>query len=97
MPVLAPHVKNNPNISDISGKGEISGTVAAPDPRVTQPVSAVLAAEFPAVPRLTVERCVADVWACAEHLGVEVTPAIIERIAREHLLAMINSAPPSRR
>ncbi|WP_239161672.1 hypothetical protein [Acrocarpospora phusangensis] len=64
---------------------------------MTQPVNAVLAAEFPAVPRPAVERCVADVWACAEHLGVEVTPAIIERIAREHLLAMINSAPPSSR
>ncbi|GES02294.1 hypothetical protein Acor_43600 [Acrocarpospora corrugata] len=94
MPVLATRSPNNHNIPDKTG---ISGITVGPDPRLTQPVSAVLAAEFAAVPGPTVERCVADVWACAEHLGVAVTPAIIERIAREHLLAMINSAPPSSR
>jgi hypothetical protein len=97
MPVLAPRSPNNPGVPDISGKTDISGVAGGPEQRLTQPVSAVLAAEFTAVPHPAVERCVADVLACAEHLGVEVTPAIIERIAREHLLAMINSAPPSSR
>ncbi|GAA1007064.1 hypothetical protein Aple_067630 [Acrocarpospora pleiomorpha] len=97
MPVLAPHSPNNPSSPDIPGKTDISGVSGGSGQQLTQPVSAVLAAEFTAVPRPTVERCVADVLACAEHLGVEVTTAIIERIAREHLLAMINSAPPSSR
>ncbi|MEV4896909.1 hypothetical protein ACIBHY_43035 [Nonomuraea sp. NPDC050547] len=44
----------------------------------------------------TIDRCVADVCACAEHLGIEATPQIVERIAREHLLAIVNSAPPPR-
>lgn len=61
-----------------------------------KPVSAHLAAEFLTVPLDTVDRCVADVWACAEHLGVEATPEVIERVAREHLLALVNSAPPPR-
>jgi hypothetical protein len=71
------------------------------DTEVREPVSAHLAAEFLTMPVDTIERCVADVWACAAHLGVDATPAIVERVAREHLLAMVNStpgsAPPSRR
>ena len=63
---------------------------------VREPVLAHLAAEFGSVPVHTINRCVDDVWACAEHLGIEVTPEIVSRIAREHLLAMINSAPPGR-
>ncbi|MEV8632245.1 hypothetical protein AB0395_11380 [Streptosporangium sp. NPDC051023] len=59
-------------------------------------VSADLAAEFRTVPPSTVDRCVADAWACAEHLGVEATPEVVERVAREHLLALVNSAPPPR-
>ncbi|ACZ89787.1 hypothetical protein [Streptosporangium roseum] len=60
------------------------------------PVSARLAAEFLTVPLGTVARCVADVRACAEHLRVDATPEVIERVAREHLLALVNSAPPPR-
>jgi hypothetical protein len=60
------------------------------------PVSARLTAEFLTVPLGTVARCVADVRACAEHLGVDATPEVIERVAREHLLALVNSAPPPR-
>ncbi|MBG0830597.1 hypothetical protein HS041_22805 [Planomonospora sp. ID67723] len=61
-----------------------------------EPVCARLAAEFLTVPLETVDRCVADVRACTEHLGVEATPEVIERVAREHLLAIVNSAPPPR-
>ncbi|MFC4061124.1 hypothetical protein ACFOWE_22720 [Planomonospora corallina] len=61
-----------------------------------EPVSRRLAAEFLTVPPGTVDRCVADVCACTEHLGVEVTAEVVERVAREHLLAIVNSAPPPR-
>ncbi|WP_326824414.1 hypothetical protein OHA77_32300 [Streptosporangium sp. NBC_01639] len=59
-------------------------------------VNSALTAEFVTVPLDTVARCVADVRACAEHLGVDATPEIVERVAREHLLALVNSAPPPR-
>ncbi|GAA3440963.1 hypothetical protein [Planomonospora venezuelensis] len=68
-----------------------TGTTTLPEP-----VSTRLAAEFLTVPLDTVDRCVADVRACTEHLGVEATPEVIERVAREHLLAIVNSAPPPR-
>jgi hypothetical protein len=61
-----------------------------------RPVISRLAAEFLTVPIATVDRCVADVWACTAHLGLDPTPDIVERVAREHLLALVNSAPPSR-
>jgi hypothetical protein len=64
---------------------------------IVEPIIASLGAEFLTVPDEVVDRCVADVWACAEHLGVDVTPALVERIARERLLAKVNSSPPSRR
>ncbi|RAY10837.1 hypothetical protein DPM19_33275 [Actinomadura craniellae] len=56
-----------------------------------------LAAEFVPIPPATVERCVADVEACVTHLGLDPTPEIIERVAREHLTGMIKSRPPSGR
>ncbi|GII91758.1 hypothetical protein [Sinosporangium siamense] len=59
-------------------------------------VSARLSAEFLTIPGATVARYVMDVSACARHLGVRATPDVIERIAREHLLALVNSAPPPR-
>ncbi|GAA3010295.1 hypothetical protein [Streptosporangium longisporum] len=61
-----------------------------------EPVTSHLAAEFLTVPAVTIGRCVADVRACAEHLGIEATPEVVERVAREHLLALVNSAPPPR-
>ncbi|GAA0850285.1 MULTISPECIES: hypothetical protein [Streptosporangium] len=61
-----------------------------------EPVTSHLAAEFLTVPVETVGRCVAEVCACAEHLGIEATPEVVERVAREHLLALVNSAPPPR-
>ncbi|MFB9252301.1 hypothetical protein ACFFWE_29050 [Sphaerisporangium melleum] len=56
-------------------------------------VSARLQDEFLDVPVEVVDRCVEDVQACAAHLGVDVTTAVVERIAREHLLARATSAP----
>lgn len=61
-----------------------------------EPVSLRLAEEFLTVPVDTIDRCVADVCACADHLGIDLTADIVERIAREHLLAIVNSAPPPR-
>ncbi|GLU48043.1 hypothetical protein [Nocardiopsis ansamitocini] len=60
-----------------------------------QRVTARLHTEFQVLPQRSVERCVADTWRCAEHLGFEATPALVERIAREHLRALIKSEPPS--
>ncbi|WP_017612556.1 hypothetical protein [Nocardiopsis salina] len=59
-------------------------------------ISARLHDEFSALSHRRVERCVSDTWKCAEHLGVPVTPDLVERVAREHLEAMVNSVPPSR-
>ncbi|MFC5750258.1 hypothetical protein [Actinomadura rugatobispora] len=60
-------------------------------------LSGRLAAEFATVTPDTVERCVADVQACVAHLGLEPTPALVERMAREHLVGMVKSEPPSGR
>ncbi|WP_250563144.1 hypothetical protein [Sphaerisporangium fuscum] len=56
-------------------------------------VSARLSDEFLTVPVEIVDRCVEDVRARAAHLGVEVSAAAVERLAREHLLALATSAP----
>ncbi|GII65014.1 hypothetical protein Skr01_50990 [Sphaerisporangium krabiense] len=56
-------------------------------------VSERLSGEFATVRTETVERCVEDVWACAAHLGLEVSAPAVERIAREHLRALAASAP----
>jgi hypothetical protein len=63
---------------------------------IREPVSLRLASEFLTVPVDTIDRCVNDVCACTRHLGIEATPDVVERIAREHLLALVNSAPPPR-
>jgi hypothetical protein len=54
-----------------------------------------LADEFMILPTDVVERCIADVCVCVEHLGVDPLPALVERIAREHLVGMVKSRPPS--
>jgi len=59
------------------------------------PVSLHLASEFLSLPIDTIDRCVGNVLSCTEHIGIEATPDMIERMAREHLLALVNSAPPS--
>ncbi|GAB2496484.1 hypothetical protein [Nocardiopsis aegyptia] len=58
-------------------------------------ISARLHDEFSGLPRRRVERCVSDTWNCIEHLGITVTPDLVERVAREHLEALVNSVPPS--
>ncbi|WP_047869578.1 hypothetical protein [Nocardiopsis sp. RV163] len=58
-------------------------------------ISARLHDEFSALSHRCVERCVSDTWNCVEHLGITVTPHLVERVAREHLEAMVNSVPPS--
>ncbi len=60
-------------------------------------VTSRLSGEFGALPRYRVERCVGDVCACARHLGFDVTPTLVEKVARERLLAMVKSEPPSGR
>jgi len=44
-----------------------------------------------------VDRCVTDTRACVAHLGIDPTPELVERIAREHLTGMVKSEPPSGR
>ncbi|GLZ14272.1 hypothetical protein Acsp04_45070 [Actinomadura sp. NBRC 104425] len=56
-----------------------------------------LAAEFTGFSPATVARCVADVQACLTHLGLDATPELVERMAREHLVGMVKSRPPSGR
>ncbi|KUP96755.1 hypothetical protein [Thermobifida cellulosilytica] len=62
-------------------------------PSAVQQVTARLRSEFQILPQRSVERCVADVWRRAEHLGFRATPRLVERVAREHLRAMVNSTP----
>ncbi|MGI8329674.1 hypothetical protein ACRYCC_06890 [Actinomadura scrupuli] len=50
-----------------------------------------LAGEFPAVDRQIVDRQVRDTWNCALHLGADVTPDLVEELAREHLIALDGS------
>lgn len=88
--------------------GNSTGRPAAAGPEPGQPAGRVpgttcepivgrLLTEFVSLPRGTVERCVGDVWACAEHLGLAVTPVQVERVAREHLVGVVMSEPPSGR
>lgn len=55
-----------------------------------------LSAEFVVLPVDTIERCVTDVGICALHLGLDATPQLVEGMARERLLGMVKSEPPSR-
>jgi hypothetical protein len=61
----------------------------------SQSMTRRLADEFVLLSAEAVERCVADVCVCVEHLGVDATPALVEKIAREHLVGMVKSRPPS--
>ncbi|HUK71937.1 MAG TPA: hypothetical protein VLW50_24755 [Streptosporangiaceae bacterium] len=69
--------------------------VRGTDLAASETVTTRLTAEFPALPATTVERCVTDTWMCADHLGLAVTAGLVERVARERLLGLVNSVPPS--
>ena len=56
-----------------------------------------LCREFPDLAPEAVERCVQDVGRRGRHLGVDLTPRHVETIAREHLVSMVKSEPPSAR
>ena len=63
----------------------------------TETVEQRLRHEFRDLAPEAVRRCVADVNACVIHLGMEAAPALVEAIAREHLVGMVKSDPPSGR
>ena len=56
-----------------------------------------LVGEFPILPAATVRRQVEDARVCVRQLGLEATPWLIERVAREHLTHLVRSRPPSGR
>lgn len=62
-------------------------------PAAMRQVTARLHTEFRVLPQRSVERCVTDTWRCAEQLGFKATPGLVERVAREHLRALVKSAP----
>ncbi|MEU8039787.1 hypothetical protein [Streptosporangium sp. NPDC049078] len=100
MPVLATRL-GGPSVTTLAASpaspaSPASSASSVPEAALHEPVTSHLAAEFPTISLDTVDRCVAEVRACAEHLGIEPTAEIVERVAREHLLALVNSAPPSR-
>jgi hypothetical protein len=59
------------------------------------PIVRRLHCDFAVLPVEVVERCVGDVWLRARHLGIDVSPRLVENIAREQLLCRIKSEPPS--
>lgn len=61
------------------------------------PMVGRLCRDFAGLSPDAVERCVSDVRLCARHLGVDLTPELVEAVAREHLVSMIKSEPPSGR
>lgn len=86
---MMPRVTGRPADSGGRTSGAYSGTY--------EPIVGRLLNEFVGLPHSTVERCVVDVWACVEHLGLAVTPHQVERVAREHLMGVVKSEPPSGR
>jgi hypothetical protein len=65
--------------------------------QVPSPMVRRLCRDFAELPPETVERCVADVRLRGRHLGVDLTPQLVELVAREHLVSMVKSEPPSAR
>lgn len=56
-----------------------------------------LVGEFPVLPAAAVRRQVEDARVCVRQLGLEATPWLVERVAREHLTHFVRSRPPSGR
>jgi hypothetical protein len=71
--------------------------LASPERSDSPSTSGRLRHEFAALSPDQVDRCVTDTRACVAHLGIDPTPALVERIAREHLTGMVKSEPPSHR
>ena len=64
---------------------------------VPAPMLTRLCRDFAGLSPDTVRRCVEDVWLRGRHLGVDLSPRTVELVAREHLLSMVKSEPPSAR
>lgn len=54
-----------------------------------------LESEFGRLSATDVRRCVDEVRARMVHLGVDATPELVERMAREQLTGLVKSEPPS--
>jgi hypothetical protein len=71
---------------------QLGWRVEIPTPMVRR-----LCRDFAALSPDAVERCVSDVWLRGRHLGLDLTPGLVERVAREHLVCRVKSEPPSAR
>lgn len=49
---------------------------------------------FLSLPPTTLHRCVDDLWAVCEHLGVRPTADLVERLAADRLTGIVLGAPP---
>ncbi len=56
-----------------------------------------LCGDFTALSPQAVARCVRDVRRRGRHLGLDLSPGLVELVAREHLQSMVKSEPPSAR
>jgi hypothetical protein len=79
------------------GMGAQAQRVLRTDSATGDTVTSRLTTEFPALAFATIVRCVTDTAVCAQHLGLTVTDGLVEMLAREHLLGLMNSVPPSGR
>jgi hypothetical protein len=64
---------------------------------VPSPMVRRLCRDFAELSPETVERCLEDIRLRGRHLGVDLSPQTFELVAREHLLSMVKSEPPSAR
>jgi hypothetical protein len=83
--LIAPRLQPKPTSTTRAAHG------GAPSVLDTLRIGSRLASEFPAIDRHTIDRQVRDTWNCAAHLGAEVTPGVVEELAREHLIALDGS------
>lgn len=74
-----------------------TGENAAEGAGMLRAIGDQLSGEFAVLPAATVRRQVEDAWVCVRQLGLEITPWLVERVAREHLTHLVRSEPPSGR
>lgn len=57
-----------------------------------------LAGRFPELDSVVMRRCVDDIWACCEHLGVQPDTELVEKLAAERLTGVVKGSrlPPAR-